>query len=106
MKKGSSILAVQGSKVVKVFFFFGPYLLCIHPEAVEPFLEELHEGICGSHMGGRSLSNRVQIYKRKHKNMRRSVTNVRGLLQTFTSWGAFLILCLVLGLLLNRAWTL
>ena len=33
-------------------FFFGPYLLCIHPEAVELLLEELHEGICGSHMGG------------------------------------------------------
>ena len=27
----------------------GPYLLCIHPEVVEPLLEELHEGICGSH---------------------------------------------------------
>ena len=32
--------------------FSGPYLLCIHPEAVELLLEELHEGICGSHMGG------------------------------------------------------
>jgi len=38
--------------------FFGPYLLCIHPEAVELLLEELHEGICGSHMGGRFLSHR------------------------------------------------
>ena len=33
--------------------FTGPYLLCIHPEASELFLEELHEGICGSHIGGR-----------------------------------------------------
>nr|XP_023921306.1 uncharacterized protein LOC112032784 [Quercus suber] len=32
--------------------FSGPYLLCIHPEAVELLLEELHEGICGSHTGG------------------------------------------------------
>ena len=39
--------------------FFGPYLLCIHPEAVELLLEELHEGICGSHIGGRSLSHRA-----------------------------------------------
>ena len=23
-----------------------PYLLCVHPEAVEPLLEELHERIC------------------------------------------------------------
>ena len=29
-----------------------PYLLCVHPDAVEPLLEELHEGICESHTGG------------------------------------------------------
>ena len=33
--------------------FSGPYLLCIRPEASELFLEELHEGICGSHTGGK-----------------------------------------------------
>ena len=32
-----------------------PYLLCIHPEASELLLEELHEGICGNHTRGRSL---------------------------------------------------
>ena len=37
--------------------FSGPYLLCVHPEASESFLEELHEGVCGSHIGGRSLSH-------------------------------------------------
>ena len=37
--------------------FFGPYLLCVHLEASELILEELHEGICGSHTGGRSLSH-------------------------------------------------
>ncbi|XP_030936306.1 protein NYNRIN-like [Quercus lobata] len=35
------------------------YLLCVHPEAAELILEELHEGICGSHTGGRSLSHRA-----------------------------------------------
>ena len=35
------------------------YLLCIHPKAVEPLLEELHKGICRSHTGGRSLSHRA-----------------------------------------------
>ena len=35
------------------------YLLCIHPEASELLLEELHEGIRGSHTGGRSLSHRA-----------------------------------------------
>ena len=37
--------------------FSGRYLLCIHPEAVVPLLEKLHEGICGSHIKGRSLSH-------------------------------------------------
>ena len=39
--------------------FSGPYLLYIHPEASELFLEELHKRICGSHIGGRSLSHRA-----------------------------------------------
>ena len=39
--------------------FSGPYLLCVHPEASESLLEELYEGICGSHIGGRSLSHRA-----------------------------------------------
>ena len=39
--------------------FSGPYLLCVHPEMSESLLEELHEGICGSHTGGRSLSHRA-----------------------------------------------
>ncbi|XP_075658816.1 uncharacterized protein LOC142628651 [Castanea sativa] len=39
--------------------FSGPYLLCIHPKGVEPLLEELHKGICGSHMEGKSLSHKV-----------------------------------------------
>lgn len=37
----------------------GPYLLCVHTEAVKPLLEELHERICGSHISGRSLSYRA-----------------------------------------------
>ena len=40
-------------------FYSGPYLLCVHPEASELLLEELHEGICRSHTGGRSLSHRA-----------------------------------------------
>ena len=39
--------------------FSGPYLLCVHPEASKSLLEELYEGVCGSHTGGRSLSHRV-----------------------------------------------
>ena len=36
-----------------------PYLLCVHPKASESLLEEFHEGVCGSHTGGRSLSHRA-----------------------------------------------
>ena len=39
--------------------YSGPYLLCVHLEASESLLEELHEGIYGSHTGGRSLSHRA-----------------------------------------------
>ena len=40
-------------------FFSGPYLLCVHPEASKSLLEELHEGVYGSYIGGRSLSHRT-----------------------------------------------
>ena len=38
-------------------FYSRPYLLCVHPEASELLLEELHEGICRSHTEGRSMSH-------------------------------------------------
>ena len=39
--------------------YFGSYLLCIHLEASELLLEELHKGICRSHTRGRSLSHQA-----------------------------------------------
>ena len=39
--------------------YLGLYLLCMHLEASEMLLEELHKGICGSHTGGRSLAHRA-----------------------------------------------
>ena len=39
--------------------FSGPYLLCVHPSASESLLEELYEGVYGSHTGGKSLSHRA-----------------------------------------------
>ena len=39
--------------------FGGPYLLCLHPEKVGQLLAELHEGVCGNHVGGRSLAHRA-----------------------------------------------
>ena len=37
--------------------FLGPYLLCVHPDIMQDLLYEIHEGICGSHKGGRSLAH-------------------------------------------------
>ena len=39
--------------------FGGPYLLCLHPEKVSELLAELHDGVCGSHVGGHLLAHRV-----------------------------------------------
>ena len=39
--------------------YSGPYLLCVHLETSETLLEELYEGICESHMGGRLLAHRA-----------------------------------------------
>uniref|UniRef100_A0A2N9ENC7 Uncharacterized protein n=1 Tax=Fagus sylvatica TaxID=28930 RepID=A0A2N9ENC7_FAGSY len=39
--------------------FTGPYLLCVRPEMIQNFLFEIHEEICGSHTGGRSLAHRA-----------------------------------------------
>lgn len=39
--------------------FGGPYLLFLHPEKVSQLLAELHEGVCGSHVGGRLLAHRA-----------------------------------------------
>ena len=39
--------------------FSGPYLLCVPLEITESLLEELYEGICGSHTGGRCLAHRA-----------------------------------------------
>ena len=37
----------------------GPYLLYVPPKTTESLLKELHEGICGSYTGGRSLAHRA-----------------------------------------------
>ncbi|XP_075633963.1 uncharacterized protein LOC142606479 [Castanea sativa] len=57
-RKAPRFLLSEDQKLYKRSFL-GPYLLCIHPEATELLLEELHEGICGSHTGGRSLAHRA-----------------------------------------------
>ena len=34
-----------------------PSLSCLHPSKVNDLLTELHEGVCGSHVGGHSLAH-------------------------------------------------
>ena len=34
-------------------------MLCLHPEKVNELLFELHDGVCGSHIGGRSLAHKA-----------------------------------------------
>lgn len=37
--------------------FGGLYLQCLHPNKVNELLTELLKGVCGSHIGGRSLAH-------------------------------------------------
>ena len=57
-KKATKYWLSENQKLYKCSFS-GPYLLCVHPELIESLLEELHEGICGSYIGGRSLAYRA-----------------------------------------------
>ena len=57
-KKATRYWLSENQKLYKRSFS-GPYLLCVHLELTESFREELHEGICGSHTGGRSIAHRA-----------------------------------------------
>ena len=57
-KKTSCFWLSEEQKFYKCSFS-RPYILCVHPKTMEPLFKELHEGICGSHIGGRSLSHRI-----------------------------------------------
>ena len=64
-RKASRFWLSEDQKLYK-HLYLGQYLLCIHLEVVEILLEELHEGICGSHTGGRSLAHRGLTQVAKH----------------------------------------
>ena len=93
--------------------FSGPYLLCVYPELTESLLEELHEGIYGSHTGGRSLAHRAIIQGYWWPNIQRETLEyVRKCDQcqqfapSIHQPGESLIRYLVLGRLLSGVWTL
>ena len=41
------------------FGFTHLVLVCVHGEQCTRIMSELHEGVCGSHVGGRALASRV-----------------------------------------------
>ncbi|XP_042460737.1 uncharacterized protein LOC122044292 [Zingiber officinale] len=41
--------------------FFRPLLKCVGPEDVDYILQEVHQGSCGGHLGGRSLARKILL---------------------------------------------
>ena len=70
-RKATSYWLSEDHKLYKCSFL-GPYLLCVHLELTESLLEELHEGICGSHTRGRSLAHRAITQGYWWPNMQRN----------------------------------
>nr|XP_023887822.1 uncharacterized protein LOC111999948 [Quercus suber] len=93
--------------------YSGPCLLCVHPEAAELLLEELHEEICGSHTGGDHCLTEPSHRdtggwgcSKRPRIMSRSVTNAKGSPRISISQEGFLIPCPVYGRSPNGGWTL
>lgn len=98
------ILALQETQIVQALLLC-PYLLCIYPEAVEALLEELHEGVCGSHIGEglchiellpKGISD--PACRSPPKSLLRNVTNASSMPQMFISQEGSLTLFPVHGL--------
>ncbi|XP_068487021.1 uncharacterized protein [Phaseolus vulgaris] len=58
IKKSSSKFTLIDGDLFR-FWFTDPVLVCVHREQCMRIMSELHEGICGSHVGGRALAGRV-----------------------------------------------
>ena len=102
-KKATSYWLSEDSKLYRRSFS-EPYLLCFHPDQTELLLEEMHEGICGSHTGGRSLAHRAiggRTCREKLWNMSKSVINASGTHRVYTNQGESLIHYLAHDLSLN-----
>uniref|UniRef100_A0A2N9GIS8 Integrase catalytic domain-containing protein n=1 Tax=Fagus sylvatica TaxID=28930 RepID=A0A2N9GIS8_FAGSY len=55
--RASRFTMLQGTLYKKGFSF--PYLRCLTPAEAEYVLKEIHEGICGNHLGARSLAKKI-----------------------------------------------
>ncbi|XP_068504010.1 uncharacterized protein [Phaseolus vulgaris] len=58
VKKSSSKFTLIDGDLFR-FGFTHPVLVCMHGEQCTRIMSELHEGLCGSHVGGRALASRV-----------------------------------------------
>ncbi|XP_068462251.1 uncharacterized protein [Phaseolus vulgaris] len=58
VKKNSSKFTLIDGELYR-FGFTHPLLVCVHGEKCTRIMAELHEGICGSHIGGRALATRT-----------------------------------------------
>ena len=106
-RKATSYWLSEDHKLYKRSFS-SPYLLCVHPKLTKSLLKELHEGICGSHTGGRSLAHRAipkviggQICRERLWNTSKNVISANGLRRAYTNQGESLIRYLAHGRLLN-----
>ena len=60
--------------------FTSPYLRCLNSEDAQRLSEEIHEGICGNHSGGQSLTHKtfdsrllLALYDDRSKRVREEV---------------------------------
>jgi len=58
VKKNSNMFTLIDDELYK-FGFTHPLLVCVHGEKCVRIMTELHEGICGSHIGGRALATKT-----------------------------------------------
>ena len=109
-RKATSYWLSEDHKLYKRSFS-SPYLLCVYPELTESLLEELHEGICGSYTGGRSLAHRAitqgywwpNMQRERLWNTSKNVISANGLRRAYTNQGESLIRYLAHGCLLSGA---
>ncbi|XP_063949366.1 uncharacterized protein LOC135152678 [Daucus carota subsp. sativus] len=45
-----------------ILSFVIPYLRCLRPYETQKALREVHEGVCGQHLGGRALARKITLF--------------------------------------------
>ena len=70
VRRTSSLFWLFKDKKLYRRSFEGPYLLCLHLSTTK-LSSKLHKGVCGRHLGGRSLAHRVMTQGTWWPNMQR-----------------------------------